>query len=137
MSYFIYDPWETKPELFESEEAFIEAVNNYDFYGRYCEDGWSEEVLNVVAGFIPEGVKRNDDEESESWEDESDFYDRYATHHVVETGKEEKPADLDEDGYSVSYGGEWPHPKEYDYICDYKFEAIQAMQQAEGSADAS
>lgn len=117
--YFIYDP-NTTPEFFKSEAELHQAMEDYDLKQNYLDDGWSEEVENVIAGFIPDGHVRNDDEESDDWEDEYDFYQRHATHRAMKCDERSRPDKVDEDGYDDdgTYWGDW------DEICNYEFQEI-------------
>lgn len=121
MRFFIHDPEYCHTEFHATQPDLEKAMDDYDLLGNHCDDGWSEAVENVIAGFIPDGVTRVDDEESDDWEDEYDFYSRHATHQATMFDEKKRPDNIDEDGYSPDgeYWGEW------DYRCNYRFEAIK------------
>lgn len=117
--HFIHDP-EYNTYFFDTPEQWKSAMHDYDFLEKYCDDGWSESVENVIAGIIPAGVLRNDDEESDDWEEEYDFYRRHATHAAEQHNRTERPDDI-ENYHSQSTGEYWG---DWDYRCEYKFEVI-------------
>lgn len=116
MSFFIHDP-QDQTFYYKTIAELDQAMNDFDFLGKYCDDGWSEEVENVIAGYIPDGLKRIDDEESDDWEEEYDFFRQHATHIATMIDKRSRPDDL-EDGDTDEEGTYWG---EYDYICNYAF----------------
>lgn len=118
--YFIHDP-EHGTYFYDTPAALNKAMDDYDFLGKFCDDGWSEMVENVCAGFIPAGVVCNDDEDDESgWEDKDDFYDRHATHTAQKYEIQKRPDDVGDDGYSPSDPG--TYWGEYIEICGYSFQ---------------
>jgi len=92
--YFLYDPdngFETFATQEECEKSAKESIQNY------LDEGWNEDVVNVVTGII--------------------------THEATETNRVERPAeeDLDEDG--CDHDGYGWH--EFDYRCDYELLPIK------------
>jgi hypothetical protein len=116
MKYFIHDP-EDGTHFFDTQLDFEKAMSEFDFMGRYCEDGWSCDVENVIAGCIPDGIKRVEDESSDDWEDDFDFYHKFKTHSAQKINERKRPDNLDEDDLDED-GTNWG---EWDYICDYVF----------------
>ncbi|MCF0055498.1 hypothetical protein [Dyadobacter sp. CY356] len=122
MIYYIFEPeWQSpkNPTTFETKEQWLKAIEDFDFLGQYCDDGWSEEVWNVTAGILPEGVKPYDEDyflslPEDEYLDYSEFYDKYATHEVKEYLIQEIV-----DGIGVEDGCSYP---DYDRICGYSFE---------------
>jgi len=89
--YFVFDP-EGDGFTYFKDEAERDSYAE-DCILEYLEEGWSEEVVNVVSGEI--------------------------THRATQTNLVQRPddAELDEDGYDEE-GKHWP--TEWDYICDYE-----------------
>lgn len=121
MPYFIHDP-EHKTTFYQDEKSFKDAMDNYDFYGLYHDEGWSEMVENVCAGFVENEYNENLFQNDEDYQDEYDYYYGWATYEAKEFNVRYPPDDLDEDDYSESTGEYW-NP-DYCYICDYKFQPI-------------
>lgn len=120
--YFIHEPcWKTS--FFATEAEWRKAMDDFDFLGGYCDDGWSEEVNNVVAGIVPEGSKRLDEDE-----DDDDFFERHATHRATKCDVHERPDDVDDDGYSPSQETYWYG--DWDFICSYEFAPLAAKEAA-------
>lgn len=113
MKYFIYDPQDTT-YFYDTKEDFEKAISDFDFLGKYCDDGWSKEVENVMAGKLDDGVSYDEDTE-----DEYDFYYSNATYFATKTNVRSRPNDVDENGYSPSSDDWWGVG--FDYICDYEF----------------
>src|SRR5688572_25322100 len=120
MPYFLFDPHD-KLHLFQQEEEWNHAVNTYDFLGNYCDDGWSEEVENLIAGYVPDEIKMPDFFEDDI--DESDWLEPYITHSAQQCDVKRRPDDLDEDNYSPSEADYWPW--DFDYVCNYKFQPVK------------
>lgn len=118
MKYFIHDP-EDQTFFYKTEKDWEDAMMGFDFLGKYCDDGWSEEVENVIAGLIPIGIERSVDDEI----DEYDFYYGWATHIATRSNERQRPDDVDEDGYSLSTGDWWS--EDWDFICSYVFGKIK------------
>ncbi len=122
MLYFIHEPIDDTTIFFKTSEQFLDAIAEFDFLGKYCDDGWSSEVENVIAGAIPDGVVRCSDEKSQKWQDEYDFLAAHATHIATATNERSRPDedDINEDGIGPD-GTYWG---EYEYICSYHFADI-------------
>lgn len=118
MRYFIHDP-ENNTWFYPDKASWEKAMADYDPKETYCDDGWSEDVESVIAGIIPSGIDRCDDQSSDQYEDEYDFYNKYSTHKMAQCNVIHKPDDLDEDDFSPSLGDHWNNC--FDYICDYAF----------------
>lgn len=115
--YYIYQPdWNGVTE-YKTKQEWLQAIKDFDFLGQYCDDGWSEEVINVTAGISPYIW---DEGKHESIIDECDFYDNHATYEVVKVNERQKPPDneLDEneeDEHGIYWG-------EFDFMCSYEFQ---------------
>lgn len=127
MIYFIYEPdgWGDLLKTFDDEKSWIDAVENFDFMADYCDDVWSTSVENVVAGIAPRLW-----DESLDGENESDFYEKHATHHTAKVNERARPDDVNDDGFDQDgeFWGEW------DYICGYAFELIKDKKTPAGGA---
>lgn len=119
--YFIFDNecGNPVPEFFKRKSEWQKAMAEYDFLELYCDDGWSPEVTNVFAGVITDNKKFNP-EENERY----DFYLEYETHRASEFDTREKPENLDEDDCDED-GTSWG---DFDFICNYQFEALRKKQ---------
>ena len=137
MIYYIYRPdTHYKPETFKTKDEWLNAIKEFDFLGNYCDDYWSEEVENVTAGILPDGVDiYNEDYFLELPEDQyldhHEFYEKYATHEVVMINKKSKPEfdnESDEEkwkedllgNHGIDWDDNWTH------YCDYTFQEIDA-----------
>lgn len=123
LKYFIHDP-NNDTDFYTDKAVWEKAMQEFDAVGAYCDDGWSEDVVNVIAGIIPAGISRCEDEESDDFEEEWDYYRRHATHRMTECNRRDRPDDVDENGDSESTGDTWLG--DWDYICDYQFAPIVA-----------
>lgn len=121
MIYFIYDPQDSVM-TYRSEAEFIQAMSDFDFMGRYCDDGWSPEVENVIAGYAPLAWQGESNSHA-SFVEECDYYATYQTHTATMFDKVGRPddAELDQDGQCEN-GLYWG---EFDYVCNYRFEKIE------------
>lgn len=119
--FFIYDP-QDKLFLYDDRLSWEKAMSDFDFLGKYCDDGWDEHVLNVVAGILPSGVLSYDEGyynnmPDDLYMDEDEFYESYATHQVKEYLIEE----IDEKGYGVETKEYRCNPGYFDRIVGYSF----------------
>lgn len=121
--YYIYDPGDGEVEKFSSKKEWIKAIKEYDFSGKFCHDGWSENVWWVVAGKVKELWSEDKFEADEKYLDEQDYYSKHATHVVDEIVLKERPPEnnIDQDGYTQEENGEVFYWGEYSKICDYHF----------------
>lgn len=89
--YFVHDPQGDGFVFFATEKERDDHAQ--DCIQAYLDDGWDEEVENVVAGVL--------------------------THKATQTDKIERPPDeeIDEDGMDEE-GNNWAN--DFDFICDYK-----------------
>ena len=128
MRYFINEP-DYGLTWFKTEPEWIEAVEGFDFLGGYCDDGWSEGVENITAGAIPNNIAAyNPDANEEEWEEEDEYYDRYAVYEAKMVNETKRPDNVGEDGYSPD-GEYWG---EFQYRCSYAFDKIVRTGKAEG-----
>ena len=108
MIYFIHRPdWGT--HIYNTEEEFLKAVQEFDFKGDYLDDGWNEDITFVFGGTAEhENFRLNECVET----------------HVVEMfNRVERPDDVDEEGWSEETDMWWD--ADWDYICDYRFKKIE------------
>lgn len=89
--FFVYDPEGDGFVYFATEQERDDHA--HDCIQAYLNDGWSEEVVNVVAGVL--------------------------THRAAQVDRIDRPPkeEIGEDGCDED-GNYWP--EEFDYICDYK-----------------
>ena len=87
--YFFFDPEAQGFEYFATEKERDEAAESA--IQAYLDDGWSEEVTNVLAGVL--------------------------THTSEQFDLKTRPAELDEDEMDAE-GNDWSHI--FDCICNYK-----------------
>lgn len=119
MIYYIYEPEYDGLTVFETEKEWLEAIDNYDFLGKFCDDGWSEYVWNVTAGKAPKEWCE-DDYNDDNYIEESEYYKQHATHIVDEFLISERPADekINEEGFGIEDGHYWG---DFVKICGYTF----------------
>lgn len=93
--YFVFDPEVDGFAYFATEEERDRYAK--DAIAEYLDDGWMEEVVNVVAGKL--------------------------THRATEVNRVDRPPDseFDEDGLD-SDGVAWD--SEWDYICGYELKPL-------------
>lgn len=117
--YYIFDSCNYGLEKYSTKAEWLDAIKNYDFLGRFCDDGWGDEVWNVVAGIAPSEWSEDMFESDENYPEEQDFYEKYATHGVEKILIQERPdeTEIDEDGYDDE-GTYWG---DYIEICDFAF----------------
>lgn len=114
--YYIHDGdyWEGVI-AFENKEAWESGIEKYDHQGIFCDDGWSKEVENVIAGVAPyKWVEEKHFDEI----DEYDFYLKHATHTSEKVNERQRPDDVDEEGWSETDETHWG---DWEYICGYDF----------------
>lgn len=115
MKYFLFEPAnEGKPAFLATEAEWKKAIEDFNFYDSYHDDGWSEEVTTVFAGAVPDDWKYDEDK----FDNFEDALKPFKTHEATVTNRRDKPDDLDEDGYSESTGESWTD--EWAYMCDYE-----------------
>ncbi len=114
--HFIYEPYEIT--YYSTEQKWKDAIESFDHLGNYCDEGWDEEVTNVCAGIIPDGVTF-DTERDEA----SDFFPQYATHETKEYNRRERPdeAEIDAEGFDKD-GQYWGVGETgWTWICSHGF----------------
>lgn len=111
MKYFIYEE-EWGIHWYAEKAAWEKAVDEFDFLGKFGDDGWSESVENCIAGIIPDGFKIDDDM------DENDQLEPYALFTTEECDREARPEDIGDDGCSKLTGEYWG---EWNFRCNYSF----------------
>lgn len=116
MRYFILEPQYDGVTWFDTEKTWLKEIENYDFMARFCDDGWSPEVNNVIAGILSDDIELP---ENENTYDTEEILEKHATHEVEEIHIKDRPPEtelnedtMDKDGV---YWGEFSH------LCDYKF----------------
>ncbi len=119
MIYFIHDP-ENGTKFFENKLMFLRGLRDYDLQELYCDERWSIEVENVIAGKMHGKPPNGFFERNEL--DEYDYYSAFATHRATENILKNRPdiEKLDDEGRCED-GVYWG---EFDYISDYSFELI-------------
>jgi hypothetical protein len=120
MIYYIFDSHNYGCEAYPNEKDWKKAIDEYDFFGLFYDDGWSEEVTNVVAGIAPEKWSEDKFESDESYLDEQEYYEQYATHLVTKDLIATRPDDseIDERGCSKDGAYYWG---DFIEICSYRF----------------
>jgi len=111
--YYIYDAHWDGVTKFKTKDEWLKAIEDYDFFSKFYDDGWSEEVEYLVAGLAPyEWEDKHEDEI-----DVCDFYHKHATYITDKINEESRPDELDEDecDENGTYWGVW------EYRCDYTF----------------
>jgi len=116
--FFIYEPGD-QVAFFSTKTNWELNIRLFDFYDKYCDETWNDDVQHVIAGIIPKGVPLFTED---SDQEEDDFYDQYKTHKTIQIDRVERPDDLDEDGYSESLAMHWND--DYAYTCNYAFQEI-------------
>lgn len=136
MPYFIYDEEYAELSTYDNQESFQAAMDEFDFLGRHCGEGfWSFSVDGVIAGFHEGDIPPDDHYfwvEREDFASLSDYLEEHKTHGVRECNVEARPEDLDEDGYSQSLGDYWGDPHS-EYNCMYEFYPLKTKEQSHES----
>jgi hypothetical protein len=111
--YFIYTA-DIRTEWFTSYDEWAAAVNKFDFYTNFCDDAWSDEVHNCLAGEVPPDF--NLDAEG----DEYDQLKPYATHAPEQFDRVERPPEDQLDGEGCDKQGTY-WQEGWSYTCSYHF----------------
>ena len=116
--YYIHEGYNGDTYECKNQESLLKNIEDYDFLGNWCDDGWSPDVEHIVAGVAPYKCV---EEKHLGKIEEDDFYNKHATHITEKIDERKRPDNLREDDYEDD-GTHWG---DFDYICNYTFVPVE------------